>query len=612
MSLYRDLLTLEAAPGKTSLAPMARHTLATNRRRAVTRSAADTATVSPRSVGRWAREAAPLARARLGSRARRRLAGHRELQSCRVAHWRVDSGERRAPGRRLGAGRLRRGRIGAPALEPLRHAPRRRGLCLVSRRVQQPGRGLADRLHPRAADLRRMPGARGARRARLPGRPARRPRRTRGAFGRVRKHDPGARPASGAGLRPHRPGMLAMPRNLLDLTSAPELFATLDRLGLVLGLVWAPALAALAVWRIVRLSAAARLLAAPVLLAATAYLMLVAAAYAHSLDRGFLSNDSIDQRLWFGQAAALGALVLGVVLAWARGWRARTEVARLVIELSDAPAPGRLRDALARALDDPALELAYPLGPGRHVDAHGHAVALPDGQRPRGDAAGTRRAASRRPRPPTRAGRRSGAARGGRRRRRPCARPRAPAGREARAAPAAPGVARPDRRSRRQRAPRTRARPARRCPATARGALVRAAAAARRARRRPRRTARRGRSAAACRTRRAARARPRDLPGRPRRRRARHRDRGARRGRTSADRDRFAARRAPGARSRSRRLLSRRRRRQAERATGITVRASESNGRLHIEIESTGTLDDNLVELEDRIGALDGELTVVG
>ena len=75
-------------------------------------------------VGRWAREAAPPARARLGSRARRRLAGHRELQSCRVAHWRVDSGERRAPGRRLGAGRLRRGRIGAPALEPLRHAPR--------------------------------------------------------------------------------------------------------------------------------------------------------------------------------------------------------------------------------------------------------------------------------------------------------------------------------------------------------------------------------------------------------------------------------------------------------------------------------------------------------
>ena len=172
-------------------------------------------------------------------------------------------------------------------------------------------------------------------------------------------------------------GCSQCPENLLGLTSAPGLVATLRRLGLLLGLVWAPALAALAVWRVVRSSSAARLLAAPVLLPAVAYLAFAAAAYAHGLDRGFLSNDGIDKQLWFGQAAALGAVALGVVLAWVRGWRARTAVARLVIELSDAPAPGRLRDALARALDDPALELAYPLSPGRHVDAHGHAVERP-------------------------------------------------------------------------------------------------------------------------------------------------------------------------------------------------------------------------------------------
>ena len=177
---------------------------------------------------------------------------------------------------------------------------------------------------------------------------------------------------------PAAQGCSQCPQNLLELTGAPDLVATLDRLGLVVGLVWVPAVAALAVWRIVHSSPAARLLAAPVLLAAVAYLALVVAAYAHSLDRGFLSNDSIDKQLWFGQAAALGAVALGVVLAWARGWRARTAVARLVIELGDAPAPGRLRDALARALGDPALELVYPLGPGRHVDAHGHPVELPE------------------------------------------------------------------------------------------------------------------------------------------------------------------------------------------------------------------------------------------
>jgi signal transduction histidine kinase len=176
---------------------------------------------------------------------------------------------------------------------------------------------------------------------------------------------------------PSAQGCSQCPQNLLGLTGAPELVATLDRLGLILGLTWAPVLAALAVWRVVHSSRAARLLVAPVLLAAAAYLSLVVADYAHSLDRGFLSNDSIDTKLWFGQAAALEALALGVVLAWARAWRARAAVARLVIELSDAPVPGRLRDALARALDDPALALAYPLAPGHHVDAHGHAVELP-------------------------------------------------------------------------------------------------------------------------------------------------------------------------------------------------------------------------------------------
>jgi len=46
-------------------------------------------------------------------------------------------------------------------------------------------------------------------------------------------------------------------------------------------------------------------------------------------------------------------------------------------------------------------------------------------------------------------------------------------------------------------------------------------------------------------------------------------------------------------------------------ATGATVRASRSDGRLRIEIESTGTLDGDFVDLEDRIGALDGTLAVV-
>jgi signal transduction histidine kinase len=52
-------------------------------------------------------------------------------------------------------------------------------------------------------------------------------------------------------------------------------------------------------------------------------------------------------------------------------------MARLVVDLGEAPAPGGLRAVLARALADPQLELAYPLDEDRPVDAHGRPVELP-------------------------------------------------------------------------------------------------------------------------------------------------------------------------------------------------------------------------------------------
>jgi signal transduction histidine kinase len=52
-------------------------------------------------------------------------------------------------------------------------------------------------------------------------------------------------------------------------------------------------------------------------------------------------------------------------------------VARLVVELGETPAPGELRDALGQALADPGLELVYPLGDEHYVDAQGRPVRLP-------------------------------------------------------------------------------------------------------------------------------------------------------------------------------------------------------------------------------------------
>ena len=198
---------------------------------------------------------------------------------------------------------------------------------------------------------------------------------------------------------PAAQGCTECPSNLLSVTSDPAAVEALSRAGLILGLVWTSVLAALAVFRIVRSSSAARLLTAPVLLALVVYLGLVAADYAHALERGFLSNDTVDRQLWLGQAAALGALALGVGLAWARGLRARTSVARLVIELSDAPAPGELRDALATSARRSLARTRLPprLGsPRRRARSTGRAARHRRASR---DAPRARRRTGRRPHP---------------------------------------------------------------------------------------------------------------------------------------------------------------------------------------------------------------------
>jgi signal transduction histidine kinase len=79
---------------------------------------------------------------------------------------------------------------------------------------------------------------------------------------------------------------------------------------------------------------------------------------------------------WIVTAAELAVPVaLAAGLLWGR--RARAGVADLVVELERTP-PGAVRDALARTLGDPTLELALWLPERRsYVDASGHSFELP-------------------------------------------------------------------------------------------------------------------------------------------------------------------------------------------------------------------------------------------
>jgi signal transduction histidine kinase len=168
-------------------------------------------------------------------------------------------------------------------------------------------------------------------------------------------------------------GCSRCPRNLLLVADRGALSEDLTRAGVYIGVAWALALAVPAVLRLVRASSASR----PVLAAGAAYLGFVAAMFAASLDRSFLSNGTLERRLWLGQAAALTALVLAVGWGWMRARRARGVVAQLVVDLAQAPPPGGLRDLLAEIVGDPELMLAYPLGDQeRLVDARGQAVDL--------------------------------------------------------------------------------------------------------------------------------------------------------------------------------------------------------------------------------------------
>ena len=89
-------------------------------------------------------------------------------------------------------------------------------------------------------------------------------------------------------------------------------------------------------------------------------------------------TKSSFEAIFFVRAGALALVALGVLWTVARARRLRSAVARLTAELGEAPPPGSLRSALAAAVGDPTLEVAYPVpGSGLYVGADGKPVATP-------------------------------------------------------------------------------------------------------------------------------------------------------------------------------------------------------------------------------------------
>jgi signal transduction histidine kinase len=141
----------------------------------------------------------------------------------------------------------------------------------------------------------------------------------------------------------------------------------------------AATLVAVCAWRLLQDSGPARRTLLPVALPA---ILLAAAVIAHVivLHRIPLEDpsDPAFRTIFVVGCAAVLLLAAGLVWAAVRIRVQRRAVARIVTSLGQAPAPGSLQAALARAVGDPGLQIAYWLPDSqRHVDANGRPVAEP-------------------------------------------------------------------------------------------------------------------------------------------------------------------------------------------------------------------------------------------
>ena len=141
----------------------------------------------------------------------------------------------------------------------------------------------------------------------------------------------------------------------------------------------ATTLLAVCAWRLLARRGRARVMLVPIALPAIVFAA-ATGAHAIALSRMPLEDpgNPAFQLIFDVQNAAVILLAAGLAMDAVMTVVHRRSVARIVASLGAAPAPGSLESALARALGDPELRVAYWLPDvQRYVDAQGRPVAEP-------------------------------------------------------------------------------------------------------------------------------------------------------------------------------------------------------------------------------------------
>jgi signal transduction histidine kinase len=162
-------------------------------------------------------------------------------------------------------------------------------------------------------------------------------------------------------------------RDVLAVAPRQSVADAVDRAQGTLGVAVALAVLWLVVCRLRVLRGPPRRAQAPLLAAAAVAIppLVLSLAWMTSTGEGSTTLDTIDRGV-----ALLVPLGLAAGLSWSR--LRRSEASDLVVELRTDGATS-LRERLAKVLGDPSVDVVYRLGDGRHVDAAGRPLELPQG-----------------------------------------------------------------------------------------------------------------------------------------------------------------------------------------------------------------------------------------